>query len=129
MTPTATPNFQSSMPEGVQFVGIGIAKDNEFELLDGKLFKGPRATSTAQVLVQPAPGFLFQPQEFFDIREFKMKPGPANQFMVVAKVNPEPTNLTVTAKFAVSNQFERDTVVDIVGKLKALPGFVSLTEG
>lgn len=114
------------MPEGVKFVGIGIAKDEEFELLDGKIFKGPRPTSTAQMLVQPADGYLFQPQELFDIRKFEMVPGPANQFMAVAKVDPSTATITVTAKFAVANKFERDTVTGTLAKLKGLPGFVSM---
>ena len=45
------------LPEGVEIAKIGRAGQDDFELIEGKLFKGPRSSS--QVIVRPAPGYEF----------------------------------------------------------------------
>lgn len=124
MTPSEQPAV-AGMPEGIDLVRIGVAGDEDFELVGTFIYKGTRPGAASGVIVRPAKGFTFQPLQSFDIKAFKLVDGPPNTFMVVKQME-IPTMITATVKVAVANSFEQKIVENTLDALKGLPGFLSL---
>lgn len=115
------------LPEGLEFVEIGIAGDNDFELVDGIIHKGKRDLAASGVLVKPAAGWTFQPAARADVRTFTLVPGPPDTYMTVKGIETETIKATLIV--AVTNQIDKDIALGCIEQLKKLPGFVSLTQG
>ncbi len=117
----------AGLPEGIDptSVRIGVAGDEDFELVGGIIYKGKRANAASGVLVKPAEGFTFQPLQIWGgIKELWIL-GPPNTFMPVKQME-TPEMITVTLKLAVTNSSEQKVIDDTLSALKGLPGFLSL---
>ena len=103
------------LPEGVDLVRIGIAADEDYEIVGGKIFKGPRAGAASGVIVQPAQGYMFHA----DIRDLSYFP--------VKIIPPETVKATVT--FTYSNSYDQEGVEKALKFLESIPGFVGIERG
>lgn len=112
------------LPEGIEAYRFGTAKEDEFELVGGIIFKGERPGAASGVIVRPAKGFTFQPLKIADIRSFTVVDGAPGTYMVVKQE--EAKTITATLKVSVSNSFDQSTIDGVLEALKGLPGFVSL---
>lgn len=108
----------AGLSEGVEFVKFGLAGDEDFEIVDGIIYKGKRQGAASGVLVKPAPGYVFRPLKTFDIRNYVLVDGLPNQFMAVQQF--PPLEMNVQTKFTVNNSFDRDVLVAIQGALNGL---------
>lgn len=115
----------AGLPEGVELVRIGLAGDEDFELVGGTIFRGKRAGAASGVIVRPAKGYTFQPLQTWGGITQLWIPGPPNAFMV-AKQLEVPEMITATLKIAVTDASEKKIVEDALEALKSLPGFMSL---
>jgi len=113
-----------NLPEGIEAYDLGVAKEDEFELVGSTIYKGVRPGAASGLLVRPAKGYSFQPAQIADIRNFTLVPGPEGTYMVVKQE--EPTVITVTLKVQVTNSFDEGVVSGVLKALEGLPGFVSL---
>lgn len=102
-------------PEGVEIIRIGIAKPDEFELIDGHIEAGTREGSTSQVIVRPAPGWAFK----FSIAAYALIP---------VKMLPAPIEVTYTVKFKVDCEQDAAGVDKFMEKLKECPNLWSLVK-
>jgi hypothetical protein len=104
------------LPEGIDVVRIGIAKVEEFEIInqiDGsvRIVKGRREGTNTQVIVKPADGFAFA----FDIRTLSYN---------IVKLLTQPREITATLKFSVMTEEDTKLVEDALDRLRQLPGYV-----
>ena len=114
----------AGMPEGTELVRIGVAGDDDFELVGPLILKGKRAGAASGVIVRPAKDYTFQPAKFFDMKTFQLVDGPKDSYMpVMQEVSKE---ITVTLKVSITNSFDEKVLSDTLAALKGLPGFVSL---
>ncbi len=109
----------------MELVKIGVAGEEDFELVGSLLLKGARPGAASGVIVKPAEGYSFQPAMRADITSLELRPGMAGTYMAV-KQNPAPIEITATIKFSVANTFDQKVVEDTLAALKGLPGFISL---
>lgn len=116
--------FQINLPEGVEFVGINLAGDDDFSFVNGEIRKGKRPGAASDIIVKPAEGYAFQPARTFDIREYRFVDGPPGVYTPVRMSNIE---LRVSAKFVVDNDQDAAMLRELFGKLNALPGYVEST--
>ncbi len=116
-------DIKNDLPEGVEFVRIGVAGDQDFEMVGPVMRKGKRSGAAAGVLVRPAEGYSFQPARVFDINSYTFKDGPEGTYMAV-KQFPQPLPIKCSVSFAITNEFDRQIVADVLTKLQALPGYV-----
>lgn len=128
MTPT-DPKQAPAIPiegimEGVEAYRMGTAKDDEFELVGDRIYKGERPGAASGLIVRPAKGWTFQPAQSFDIREFKLVDGPPGSYMPVKQE--DPITITATLKVQVTNSFDQGIVDSVLKALEGLPGFVSI---
>lgn len=101
------------LPEGVTCVRIGIATPDEYEIYGDEITKGARAGSITQIIVEPAPGWMF----WYDIRSLSFRP---------VKKLAAPTSVTASVKFTVENQRDLDTVNGFLDRAREIPGFVKM---
>lgn len=119
-----TPSIKG-LPEGVEFLELGVAGDNDFELVGDLIFKGRRPNAASGVLVKPADGYTFQPSMKADIRNFVLVRGPENSFMPVKQMA-QALTVEATATFAFTNESDKDIAMAAIAELKGLPGFVGI---
>jgi len=112
------------LPEGVELVQIGVAKADDFELINEvdpktgvsvtRIYQGMRPGAASGVIVKAADGWSFRcdpkTMSFFPVKNF-----PA-------------LSITATASFSVTNSFDQDAVKSALEKLKQVPGFQDLKE-
>lgn len=115
----------SGFPDGLKFIRFGAAKEDEFELLGGKIIKGVRPNAASGVIVEPAEGYTFQPSRWFDIRIYEFVDGNPNEFTAVKAT--EPTTIKVEGTYVVTNVDDAKTVRDALAKLTNLPGANGVT--
>lgn len=118
----------SGLPEGIDFDKFAVPGDDDFEIIKytedhTMIHKGRRPGAAAGFLVKPKPGYTFQPLRQFDPRSYTFSDGPANTYMAVKQFD-APMSIKVVAAFAVTNEFERQIVADVLTKLNQLPGYV-----
>lgn len=121
--PVAPPPV-SGLPVGLQFAGSFLpAGEDDFELLDGHIYKGKRAGAAAAVRVIPAEGY-----EFVRLRGRKVQVSglvgfdPRDEY-VAAKIIPAET-IELSAKFHVTNEMDKKTVESAIEQVvKNLPGY------
>jgi hypothetical protein len=110
MTPVVPPPV-AGLPEGVSLVRIGVAGPEDFEIVGGIIYRGPRIGAASGVIVQPAKGWTFR----CDIKDMTYFPVKAI----------DPTTIKSTLTFVVTNSFDQANVHAAIEKLKSLTGFVS----
>jgi hypothetical protein len=107
------------LPEGVELVHIGAAKEGDYELINevddqgapvSRIYPGPRLGASSGIIVKPADGYTF----VADIKTLSYR---------VVKKLPEPMTITVHARFLVDNQLDADMVDERMEQLKKLPGY------
>ena len=118
-TPLVTP--VTGLPEGLEFVRLGIPGDEEFEIIntsieDGNavpvITQGKRPLSAVCVIVKPAEGYKFR----YDIKTLNY---------LVVKMIPAKT-IIATITFKVDNDYDDASLQAMMGHVKSLPGFVSI---
>lgn len=106
----------AGLPEGVELVKIGVATKDDYEIVGGRILKGPRPLAASGVIVKPAEGYIFVEKKF-DIKTYE------TQYAAVKQIDPATVKETLT--FTVDNQGDLDAVNAGLAHLKTLPGFVS----
>lgn len=121
----------AGLPEGVELVRFGIATADEFEVLNDTtttdaplLSRGPRAGSSAQVIVRPSEGWEFRRKRAYDIKILESLETP---FFGPVKILAAPLEITATVTFRVESDQDHDGINLALAALKRLPGFVSIT--
>jgi hypothetical protein len=115
MTPTARP-LVYGLPAGVELVRIGLAEENDYEIVGNAIYKGPRQLAASGVIVKPADGYTFEKSKF-DMNSY-------SDTYIVTKII-DPTTVKQTVTFTVANQADLDAVHSALEALKKLNGFVS----
>lgn len=94
-------------------VRIGIAGDDEYELIGDEIHKGKRNDSMSQLIVKPAPGYEIK----FDIIAYKI---------IVVKVIAEPVEVSYLVKFKFKTEQDKSATESVLGNMAQWPGYVSL---
>lgn len=135
MTPSTDQQVEQTkpilgLPEGVELIDFHPAGPDDFELIrmgeETHIYKGVRLGAASGVKVKAAEGFEFVQvgfEKIFDMRDYKSVDG-RPEFSVARKI--EPQNITVTAKFTVTNALELKALDDALAGLPKMPGFVGV---
>lgn len=100
------------LPEGVEVVRIGLAGEDDYELVGDKISKGRRMGAASGVIVKPLEGYSFR----FNILDLNY----------IAVKTFAPLNIKATASFTVTDSYDKQTVDSYLKRISDIPGFVDL---
>lgn len=135
-----TAEIEKGLPDGVKWTGdFHPAGADDYELvrerntqtgdISARIYKGERPGAAAGIKVVPADGYVFVQSGFedvFDIIQYKHVKG--RPMFQVAKAIP-PKTVTVTAKFAVDNEYTSARLEEALASVPGMPGYLSMERG